>query len=150
MSSRMTPRTRGVFHGGNLWVGASGVLYAVIKWLVPKPASEFGTAVHPWEPALKALHLATSPLLVFAIGWLWHSHVQGQLRRNGHKKRVSGMSLVLLAAPMVFSGVFYQIAVSEAARTFWSQVHLWCGMAWIAGSLAHWEHLRSILRHGRS
>ena len=74
---------------------------------------------------------------MYALGWIWHAHVQGQLRRGGLHKRRSGLGLVVLALPMVASGSAFQLAVDESWRTFWSQLHLWSGVLWAVASLLH-------------
>ena len=133
----MNLRTRVIFHSANAAVSVSGLIYAAAKWVLEKPPSEYGTPIHPLEPAFKGAHLMAAPLMVYALGWIWHAHVQGQLRRGGPRKRRSGLGLVMLAAPMILSGSAFQLAVDEGWRTFWSQLHLWSGVLWVVASVAH-------------
>jgi hypothetical protein len=149
----MTRASRLVFHVSNLAASVTGLAYAYFKWLAPIPPTDtesFGLPIHPFEPTWKSLHVLLAFLLVFGVGWIWHGHVQGQLRKwrknpVGTRKRGSGLALVGLAAPMVVSGYAFQVSVEEATRSFWSQVHLWSGMIWIMASLLHLSK-RSFLR----
>ncbi|NDD91971.1 hypothetical protein EBZ37_07800 [bacterium] len=133
----MTSRTKKIFHASNALICGGGVLYGMVKWALPRPESEFGTAIHPLEPMLKSAHVLMAPALVFALGWIWRAHVSSQLRHRAQKNRTSGLALVALAAPMVFSGVFFQVTVNEQLRNLWSQVHLWSSGIWIVGSILH-------------
>jgi hypothetical protein len=149
----MNLRTKGVFHSSNALVSLTGLLYAIVLWCLEKPPSDYGSPIHPWEPGTKTLHLLVAPLLVFGLGWIWHSHVQGQLRKKAPRKKASGLGLVALALPMVASGYAFQVAVEETWRQFWSQAHLWSGILWVLASLLHldwirgvWGGLRKVLR----
>jgi hypothetical protein len=134
-----------VFHGSNVAASVTGLAYAYFKWLAPLPpqdADGFGMPIHPLEPTWKTLHVLLAFLLVFGVGWIWHGHVQGQLRKwrsnpAGTRKRGSGLALVGLAAPMIISGYAFQVSVEESTRSFWSQVHLWSGMIWVMASILH-------------
>jgi hypothetical protein len=137
VKSSLSLRTRVIFHSANAFVAVSGLIYALAKWVLEKPASEYGTPIHPLEPVWKSFHILSAPLLVYALGWIWHAHVQGQIRRGGARKRRSGLGLVALASPMVLSGSAFQLAVDEPWRTFWSQLHLWSGVLWVLASVGH-------------
>ncbi len=151
----MTPTSRIVFHSSNLAASVTGLAYAYYKWLAPVPPQEtesFGMPIHPFEPAWKTLHVLLAFTLIFGVGWIWHGHVQGQLRKwrsnpAGTRKRGSGLVLVGLAAPMIVSGYAFQVSVEESTRNFWSQVHLWSGMIWIMASILHLSK-RKFFRRG--
>jgi hypothetical protein len=142
----MNLRTKSVFHTSNALVSLTGLVYTWVRWVLEKPVSDYGSPIHPLEPGIKALHVLVAPLLVFGLGWIWHSHVQGQLRKKTSKKRTSGLGLVALSLPMVGSGYAFQVAVDEAWRTIWSQLHLWSGLLWILASLLHLEWILGLLR----
>jgi len=141
----MNRTSRVVFHASNVAASVTGLAYAYFKWVasIPEQESEgFGLPMHPLEPTWKTLHVLLAFGLVFGVGWIWHAHVQGQLRKwrknpAGTRKRGSGLALVALAAPMVVSGYAFQVSVEESTRTLWSQVHLWSGVVWIVASLLH-------------
>ena len=146
----MTRLTRSLFHGSNAAASITGIGYAAYKWLVPRPVSDFGISIHPAEPNWKTAHVLLSVVLIFAIGWLWHSHVMGQWRRlTKHpattRKKTSGLLLMGLAAPMIVSAYAFQVSVDEGVRSFWSQIHLWSGVLWVLGSLQHLRSARPVL-----
>ncbi len=142
----MNRLTKRVFHIPDVMAGVTGVAYAVVKWVlpVPEPApGEFSLPIHPFEPLLKTLHVLLSFALIFSIGWIWHSHVIHQWRRfrknpESSRKLYSGLALLALAAPMIVSAFAFQVSVEDSARQFWSQMHLWSGLAWIGASTLHW------------
>jgi hypothetical protein len=141
----MNRRTRLFFHFANLSGSVSGVAYAYYRWLAPRPSSEndvFSIVSHPYEVTWKSIHVLGGGLLTFAIGYLWHAHVNGQWRKwrknpQGARKRYSGLFLMALASPVVVSGLAFQISADEATRSFWSWMHLISGVGWIMGSVLH-------------
>jgi hypothetical protein len=120
----------------NLLVGGTGVVYAVMRYLL-KPADEWAVVNHPWQPHLQHLHVLTAPLLVFACGLIWHRHVVGNLRRGELRGRPSSPGLLLTLVPMVLSGYLIQTTVAESWRQVWIVVHLVSSVAWILAFAGH-------------
>ncbi|MBL7715109.1 MAG: hypothetical protein JNL01_06535 [Bdellovibrionales bacterium] len=124
-------------HIANALVGISGLVYAYARYLAEKPPSEFGNPVHPWEESLRVAHLITAPVLVFAVGLIWNSHVMAQFHQSRAKRRRSGLAMMGNALPMVFSGYLIQTAVLENWRRAWIWIHLITAGLWIFAYLAH-------------
>ena len=99
------------------------------------------TDVHPGEPLTRTLHLLTAPLLVFAVGLIWRSHVAPRLFRP-FERRATGLALAILFAPMVLSGVLLQTSATPEARTFWVWFHGISSSVWAVCYLVHQIRLR--------
>ena len=122
-------------HAAYLLVGGTGLVYAWFRYFAP-PADEF-SAVHPWQGAAQHAHVLAAPLLVFALGLVWRSHVWAGFRLGSPGRRRSGLTLLALAAPMIASGYLLQIAVEPDWRRLWIVVHVVASAIWLAGTLAH-------------
>lgn len=127
-------------HLANALVGISGLVYAFFRYLAEKPAAEFGTPVHPFEETWRVAHLIAAPVLVFAVGVIWNSHVMHQFNKTRAKRRKSGVLLMGNLLPMVFSGYLIQTAVEERWRKAWVVIHLVTAAIWIAAYLVHLRH----------
>ena len=132
----------GVLYTANLLVGGTGIVYAVMRYLL-EPTDEWAVVNHPWQPHVQHLHILVAPLLVFACGLIWHGHVAGKMR-DGNRGRRSGPGLLLALAPMVVSGYLIQTTVAESWRQAWIALHLISSGAWI---LVFVGHLRGQLRN---
>jgi hypothetical protein len=122
-------------HLANLLVGGTGLAYAWYRYFAA-PIDEL-SAVHPGQPVAQHLHVLAAPLLVFAVGLLWRTHVWLGIRLGSGARRRSGILLAALAAPMIASGYLLQIAVEPRWRTAWIGVHVAASLLWIAATLAH-------------
>ena len=120
----------------NLLVGGTGIVYAVMKFLM-EPADEWAVVNHPWQPHVQHLHVLAAPLLVFVGGLFWKHHVLKRYRENGASGRRTGLILALQFIPMVLSGYLIQVSVSEIWREVWVWVHLITSGLWIAMAIAH-------------
>jgi len=138
--SRLSAR---LLHIASFLVIGSGAIWAYLRYvhdLGPEPedpvlAMEW-SGIHPWEPALRNLHLVAAPLLVFAVGLIWSGHVAPRLLRPW-ARRATGLGLALLFGPMVLTGVLLQVAESEASRTLWAWAHGLSSLVWAGAYLAH-------------
>lgn len=119
----------------NAAVAGTGLAYAWMRYLLV-PADEWAVVNHPWQPAIQHLHVLAAPLLVFAVGLVWSSHVVGKLR-NGRRNRSPGIGLALLFVPMAASGYLLQVAVDPAWRQRWIWIHLATSALWIAFFVVH-------------
>lgn len=125
-----------LLHLGSLLVGGSGLVYAWMRYLAV-PADPDAVVGHPWQPAVQHLHVLAAPLLVLAVGALFHAHAWTALRLGVRDGRASGLVLLASALPMIASGYLLQTAVEPGWRRLWVAVHLVSSGLWIAGHLAH-------------
>lgn len=123
-------------HGSVALAGATGLVYGWMRYLA-EPVDEWAIVNHPWEPNMKALHILLVPLLVFACGLLWRTHVWGRIQAGYPHRRRTGILLALLLAPMVVSGYALQVAVDESWRLAWIWLHGVTGCLWVLGYLVH-------------
>lgn len=142
----MTRAQAWTLHAAALLVGASGLVYAWMRYLCT-PADEFALANHPWEPALQHLHVLVAPLLVFATALVWSEHVWKRVRSGYPRRRPTGLVLFALFPPMVLSGGWVQVAGSELARALAVWTHAVSGCLWCA---AYAVHLVLHLRRGKT
>ncbi|MCZ7652978.1 MAG: hypothetical protein M5U13_18120 [Thermoanaerobaculia bacterium] len=125
-----------LLHLGSVLVGGTGLVYAWMRYLAV-PADPEAVVGHPWQPAVQHLHVLTAPLLVLAVGALFHAHAWTALRLGVRDGRASGLVLLASALPMIASGYLLQTAVDPGWRRLWVAVHLVSSGLWIAGHLAH-------------
>lgn len=124
------------FHLANLLVGASGLVYAAMLYLM-EATDEFALVHHPLQPLVLHVHLWTAPLLVFAVGVVWKGHAWACQRRGPGSRRISGRTLLVAAAPMALSGVLLQTAVDPDWQRTWRTTHLIASALWLVASSAH-------------
>lgn len=122
-------------HLANLLVGATGVFYAVVRYLF-EPGDPFAAA-HPWQSPAQHAHVVVAPLLVFAVGLLFRDHAWAGLRLDVRPRRASGIALLALGAPMILSGYLIQVAVEPAWRTAWVWIHVVASALWLGATIAH-------------
>jgi hypothetical protein len=136
-------RSEFLLHNASLIaVGATGVLYGVLKYFLEgaDPDSRVG---NPWtQPALKA-HLLAAPFLVFALGLLVSSHALKRFRSGEKDGRFSGIGLLALGTPMVLSGYLVQALTGGAARRWTGWIHSAIGVFFLAAYVAHLLKKRS-------
>jgi len=138
-------------HLSTLLVGGTGLVYAWMKYLL-EPVDPFAVVNHPFQPAIQHLHVLGAPLLVFGIGIIWREHIWKHWRRGVRAGRMSGVAMLLTAAPMVISGYLIQTTVTDGWRTAWIVVHLVASGLWAVGYLGHsviFDRLRSRTRERR-
>jgi hypothetical protein len=123
-------------HLANILAGGSGLAYFWLKYMAKHP-DPYSSAGHPWEPAAHNLHVLVSPLLIFAVGLIWMTHVWRKLYRHRQRRRRTGVMITVLFAPMAVSAYFLQISVDDSWRKIWVVVHLAASALWVLGYLAH-------------
>jgi hypothetical protein len=123
-------------HSAAIAVGGTGLVYGWMRY-VSEPDDEFALVNHPWEPDLRALHIVTAPLLVFACGLLWRAHVWGRIRAGFQSRRRTGILLAVLLAPMVASGYLLQVSTADVWRATWMWTHGVAGAMWALVYVAH-------------
>ena len=140
----MSPASARTVHVASVLAGVTGLVYAWQRYLyspgeAPEdPALAPGwSSVHPWQDEVRALHLLSAPLLVFALGLIWNGHVWPRARSGWRPRRRTGVGLALLAAPMCLSGVLLQVSEAELWRGVWMWTHGVTGGAWVLAYSAH-------------
>ena len=127
---------RWLFYAANLLVGSSGLVYALLRYLV-KPTDPYAVVNHPAQPLVQHLHVWTAPLLVFAFGHFFYHHAWAGWRGGVREGRRSGLTLLALGGPMIASGYLLQTATSEGWRTAWIVIHVAASLLWLAGAAGH-------------
>src|SRR5262245_24591615 len=132
-----------------LIVGLSGIVYAIMKYLMTSQ-DPYAVVNHPLQPWALDLHVLAGPVLVFAIGLIAHDHILGQFRRGPDRPgRTSGLMALVCILPMVATGYLIQVATSEGLRRVVVGVHLVTSGLYLAAYVAHWSISRSIAARRR-
>jgi hypothetical protein len=124
-----------VVHSANALVGITGVVYAVMRYLM-EPADEWAVVNHPWQPHVQHLHVLAAPLLVFAVGFIWSRHVAAKMNQRAEGRR-TGLGLLVAFVPMAASGYLIQVAVEPSWRSAWIGLHLASSALWIVAFAIH-------------
>ena len=115
----------------------TGVVYLVMKCFMEND-DPFSVLGHPWQPYMLEAHLLIGPVVVFALGLIAREHILGRAKNgNGQHGIRTGVSTILVAAPMVFSGYLLQVITSPAIRLAGVVVHLASGALFAALLLLH-------------
>ena len=79
----------------NATVMVMAVTGGFLTWIVffaPDPVEtelEMFAAQDPWQPWLATVHIVIAPLLLFAMGLIWYTHVWGRIKLGyDHRRRV--------------------------------------------------------------
>jgi hypothetical protein len=99
-------------HAVTIAVAASGIVYLWMKYFM-RTDDPFSLVNHPLQPHALSLHLLAAPLLVFAFGLMFESHIANRLRLSTPLNRRSGLISVFTFALMTVSG--YALQISSAA-----------------------------------
>lgn len=125
-----------LLHISNGLVMITGLLYAWMAYFC-KSDDPYAIVGHPWQPHVQHAHIWFAPLLVLMLGHLWNRHAEPHLKRETKKRRNSGLSMLLIGLPMIFSGYAIMTAIEPIWRQTWVTVHLTTSAIWIAAYLAH-------------
>lgn len=132
----MTQRTARFVHFAVAVVAVTGVIYGWMRYFATSD-DPLALVNHPLEPTLQSWHLLTAPLLVFAVGVLWRTHVWGKLVSGNRDRRRTGLLLALLFAPMCMTGYALQVTVHETWRSVWVWTHVTTSCAFALIYVAH-------------
>jgi len=127
-------------HVANITVGGTGLIYGWMLYFAEAAEEDpfsIATVNHPWQPQVHNLHVLFAPLLVFAIGILWPSHIWQRIRSGFAVRRRVGLMLATLAVPMIASGYLLQTSVDETWRDVWVWTHVATSVLWIVAYLWH-------------
>ena len=122
--------------GSSLLVGVSGILYALMKYLMTTD-SPYAVVNHPLQSLVLKIHIVSAPLLVFAIGVVFMRHIWDQWRSGLPRGRVSGLWTLLTLVPMAFSGYLIQSVTHDGWLLALIVVHVVTGGAYLVGFIAH-------------
>lgn len=114
----------------------TGVAFAWMKYFM-KSDDPFAAANHPLQPWMLAAHVIIAPLAVFALGWIFPLHICPKFTARKPGRRKSGLSAMWLIVPMVLSGYFLQVVVSDGARQASAVTHWITSAIFVLGYLAH-------------
>ena len=132
----MTWTEKVLLWGSTLVVGATGLLYAWMKYLLA-PVDPYAAVNHPLQPLVLKIHVVAAPFLVFAVGLVFTQHIWRQLRSGLKRGRRSGTSTIVTLVPMVLSGYLIQTVTSEGWLWWLAMIHLTTGTLFILGFCAH-------------
>ena len=129
-------------HTANALAILTGTLFGCFKYFPSEPFDAYSPAMSPWEPWSHDAHVLAVPVLVYACGVIWRSHVAPQWRgRKSPKlqacKKWSGLGLLCVLLPMVATGYLIQVSVNEIWRKTWVIVHLLTSGAWTLSYVLH-------------
>ena len=131
----MTHFDRWLMIVANALAGVTGAAYGLIHWLLD-PVDELAL-VHPWQPVAQYAHILAAPLLALAIGQMFYHHGVLSWRADVREGRRSGLILLVIALPMIFSGYLLLLATGEFWRPFWIAIHVTTSLIWLTAVTAH-------------
>ena len=119
----------------------TGLAYAWTRYFTGN-SDPFSNVGNPWEPFFHNSHIWVVPLLVFACGLIWQSHILPMWKNlnpknRGLKKVISGVCLLFIFCPMVATGYLIQTTVEENWRKIWVAVHLITSAVWAISYIVH-------------
>jgi hypothetical protein len=123
-------------HVVTIAVGASGVVYLWMKYFMITD-DPFSVVNHPLQPHALSLHLLTAPLLVFAFGLIFESHIANRLRLGTTLNRRSGILSVLTFALMTGSGYALQVTAAPTLSRVALVLHLSSSGLFLVSYLMH-------------
>jgi hypothetical protein len=92
---------------------------------------------HPLEPWFLKSHIIVSPLLIFALGLITLRHVWRHYREGKVWGRKSGITVALMAGPMIITGYLIQAVTHVGWLRALVVVHVAAGLVFAAGLALH-------------
>lgn len=132
----MTTPEKYLFITANLLVGGSGLVYGWFRYFVTSD-DPYAVVNHPVQPLWQHLHIWLAPVLVLAFGHFFYQHALLYWKAGVKEGRRSGLLMLGLALPMIFSGYLLQTAVDESWRQAWIIIHVATSLLWLAGVAVH-------------
>ncbi len=111
-------------------VGGSGLVLGWMVFLLPPPDA-WSVVNHPAQPTVQHLHVLAAPLLVFAVGLIWSTHVAARWSDAPPRRRATGAALAALFVLMAASAYLLQVAVDPDIRRLWSLLHTAASLGWL-------------------
>ena len=114
----------------------TGIIFAWMKYAM-KSDDPFAVANHPLQPHMLSAHVLFAPALVFVLGWTYANHMAPRLMLGETRRRRSGLTSMILMAPMIASGYLLQIATNDAIRKAMAAAHWITSAVFVVGYAAH-------------
>lgn len=123
---RLGPWHQGAVYGATALLVLSGAVWLVLHYFLAKP-SEFGPAVHPWEPWLLRVHGGAAMVGLIIYGSLMPIHIRRAwaIRRN----IVLGITVLVVMLLLTLTGYLLYYAGGEETRPVISILHWVLGVA---------------------
>jgi hypothetical protein len=121
-------------------MAVTGFWLTWILWFAGPPAEtelEMFAVADDWQSWLTAVHIVAGPVLVFAIGFIWHRHVWPRIQFPNARRRRSGVLLLFLFGPLVLGGYALQVVETDAIRDALSWTHAAAGGLFALGYAVH-------------
>jgi hypothetical protein len=128
---------RWAFNAAAAVVSLTGFVWLWMKYLAVSD-DPFAVVNHPWQPAMQALHVVSSPVLLLIFGVILNSHIMKKLGARHVSNRKSGLIAFGTFFAMTASGYLLQVATHETARQALVVLHLVSGATF---SLVYGGHL---------
>ncbi|MBI4456780.1 MAG: hypothetical protein HY644_12890 [Acidobacteria bacterium] len=125
-----------LFHILTAVVSLTGAVYFWMKNLM-ETDDPFSLVNHPLQPFMLSIHILSAPLLVFAVGIIFNSHIASKLRKANGGNRRSGMASLFSFLPMVISGYLLQVSSDATVHRLALVLHLATGAIFVTTYLAH-------------
>jgi uncharacterized membrane protein YidH (DUF202 family) len=113
----------------------TGALFAVMKYLMHSD-DDFSVVNHPLQPHMLSAHVVIAPIALFVLGWTFSNHMLPKYRFS-EEHRKSGITSMLLIAPMTLSAYLLQIATNETLRQAMAFAHWVTSGAFVVGYVVH-------------
>ena len=114
----------------------TGVVFAWMKYAM-KSDDPFAVANHPLQPHMLSAHVLITPALVFVLGWTYANHMAPRLMLGETRRRFSGLTSMILMAPMIASGYLLQIATNDSIRKAMAAAHWIASAVFVIGYVTH-------------
>jgi hypothetical protein len=114
----------------------TGIVFAWMKYVM-KSDDPFAVANHPLQPHMLSAHVLLAPVLVFVLGWTYANHMAPRLLLGETRRRFSGLTSMILMAPMIASGYLLQIATNDSIRKVMAAAHWFTSAVFVVGYVMH-------------
>jgi len=115
-----------------VWTSSVGTLLTglVYWWMdhMMEPVDEWAVINHPLQPWVLKAHILVAPTLVFAVGLIATEHIWKHFRNSVRVGRGTGVTTMLVVAPMIVSGYLIQALTSESWLAVLGWVHVGTGV----------------------
>jgi hypothetical protein len=112
-----------------------GFIYYIVKYFL-QVETEYGLRAHPTQGLIQGIHIALSPLLIFAFGVLFKDHII-KMYQSAKKKRKTGVTLTLTMFIMIFSGYAIQVIYVQTPKMVSSYIHIGISLLFTLAYLIH-------------